>query len=821
MARGGDGGGGGGARGAAAAAAALFPGRRRREGRGRYVALGTGDGGDGGDGGEVGEELELLEAQADRRQTDAAPPPGGVTTTKFVIEGMCCAAEERLIVAMLQDAPGVLAIDLCAPTRVAIFQHDARQVTSTQLLRRLNDANLDAHLAGVRAGGRGRAWLPPWHTVASSALVLVSLGGYGFEPLKYVALGAVAVGVPPLARKAWVGLRGRIIGIHLLMIVAGLGAIALGEFVDAGVLICLFSLAEWLESKTLASARNSLTAVLALRPDTAHVVSGGHSGTRPVEEVRVGDVVAVRPGHNVPVDGEVVKGRSVVDESSLTGEARGVPKEVGSRVFAGTGNQGSYLEVRATAECRDSTVAKLAEMVEEASMQRSATEKLVETIARYYTPLVLAAAALIAVVPTSLADGPAERRAWLVIACTLLVLGCPCALVLATPATVVSGLAAAANNGVLIKGGQHLEALGRLGSLALDKTGTLTEGRYKVRGIAVADGVNAAELLSRLAGVEAQSSHPIAAAVLAEAAARGVAPSDDVEEYETLEGRGVAASVDGQALLVGNQKLAGEAGWPLDGPVGAQAAAWERAGHTVVWVGEDGAAAPLGALAVADAVRKGAPELVAGLRRAGVRAVMLTGDNEGAALKVAGAVGLGRGDLFAALAPADKLEHIAGLQAEAARGLGLPWQLAPKVGMVGDGVNDAPALAAADVGVAMGAAGSPVAMETADVVLFSEDLGKLQDALVLGRACRAKILQNIAFSVALRALVTALAFLGMIGLVGAILGEVLGAMAVIANGMSVMGYGRRRRMGGAAADGRRDEDLDSGGRNEAKSTITL
>jgi len=416
----------------------------------------------------------------------------------------------------------------------------------------------------------------------------------------------------------------------------------------------------------------------------------------------------------------------------------------------------------------------------------------------------------VAVVPASLADGPAERREWLTIACTLLVLGCPCALVLATPATVVSGLAAAANSGVLIKGGQYLEALGLLGAVGLDKTGTLTEGRFKVRGVAAADGVEEAELLFRLASVEAQSSHPLAAAVLAEAAARGVAPSADVEGYATLPGRGVSASVDGQALLVGNRQLAAEAGWAaaLAGPLGTQAAAWERAGHTVVWVGEDGAAAPLGALAVADAVRKGAPELVAGLRRVGVRAVMLTGDNEGAALKVAGAVGLGREDVYAALTPADKLGHVRDLR-EALTASRPSWQLWRRhAAMVGDGVNDAPALAAADLGIAMGAAGTPAAMETADVVLFSNDLGKLAEAARLGRRCRAAILQNVVFAIALKAamiVVTLLGLLGSFALVAAILADVVGALVVILNGTKVLWWGRgpnRKRKKKEAAAGR-------------------
>ena len=319
---------------------------------------------------------------------DSAKESAQPVTSKFIVEGMCCSAEERLIGRLLEPLEGVREVELCATTRLALVRHDAAVLSPTTILQSLNGANMDAHLASVKAPGEEglRARLPPWPVLVAAVLCAVSFVGYAPRPpasyFKWVAVGAIAFGLPPLAKKAWAGLRRGLVGIDLLMIVATVGALALQEPIDAGILVVLFNLAEWLEGKTLATARNSLGAVLALRPDEAEVLSGARPGPRPVEEVRVGDVVAVRPGDKVPVDGEVVKGRSTVDESSLTGEARGVAKAAGAQVFAGTVNQGSYLEVQVTAESGDSTVAKLAAMVEEAAMQRSPTENLVETVSR-------------------------------------------------------------------------------------------------------------------------------------------------------------------------------------------------------------------------------------------------------------------------------------------------------------------------------------------------------------------------------------------------------------------------------------------------------
>ena len=711
--------------------------------------------------------------------------------SKFVVEGMCCAAEEKLVNTIIDDlrSDGVKKHQVAAATRTLLVWHDANSVPATSILRKLNEAKLEAHLASVSKGSESLArHLPPWNVLLCCALTAISLVGYAVDPLKWFSVLAVLVGSPQLVIKAWTGLKRGIVGIHFLMIMATAGVLGVGYVskdkgvIDGGILIALFSLSEWLESKTLATARKSLEAVMALRPEEADVVGRGRT---PVEDVHVGDVVAIRPGDKIPVDGRVVKGSSFVNESSLTGEAKGVLKSVGAKVFAGTINLESYLEVLTTSEASDSTVAKLADLVEQASMQRSSMENMVEGIARYYTPAILVLALGVAIVPTSLTKDPEARSAYIMLACQLLVAGCPCALVLSTPATVVSGLAAAANNGSLVKGGQYLEILGKVNVIAFDKTGTLTEGKYKVTGLTTAgEGWSESQVLFWLASVEAQSAHPIAWAIASHAKDKGVCPSEEVEGYRTLPGEGIEASVSGKRVVVGNMRVAARHGWSTMEHLRGEYRRWEEQGMTACWIGVDGEC--VGIFAVADVVRSTAGALVAKLRkRLGVKSVMLTGDSEGPALKAAARVGICPNNVRHSLRPKDKLLEVSSLKKQAGRGGW--WRTEDVVAMVGDGINDAPALAAADVGVAMGAAGTPVAMETADIVLFSENLVKLGDTITLAKVCRRKIFQNIAVSIAIKATTIGLIFgWRNFSILYNILSDVAGALLVIANGLSVM-----------------------------------
>jgi Cd2+/Zn2+-exporting ATPase len=697
--------------------------------------------------------------------------------------------EEKLITAMFGNITAVKKMELCATTRIGVFDHIPSELSTTDILRQLNKSGLQAHLSRVDDSISRWAWLPPWPITSSAFLLVIALFSYlpfdWAEYLKYVAIPSILVGSPPIVAKAWLGLQNKILGIHFLMLIAVIGACGLKDFVEGATVVVLFGASEWLESKALAAARKSLLAVLSLRPEEAELLENGSCRKVPVKDVPVGGVVAVRPGDKIPVDGEVVKGGSTVDESNLTGESRGVEKHLGSTVSAGTMNQGSYMEIRSTTRAEDSTVSKLARMVQEAAMQRSKSELLVESFAKYYTPLVILAAVMIAVVPTALATTGEERKKWIYTACVFLVTSCPCALVLSTPATVVSGLSASARRGVLVKGGQYLENLSLLKTLCFDKTGTLTMGDYKMVNVAMVPGVSREEFMYWLASAESQSSHPISTAVSAAQEAHGEPISDNVDDYRTLPGEGLSATVDGKTIFVGNLKLAQKHGWPRQfGKYLDLASEWEEKGFTVGWLGS--VSSFFGLFAVADSVRPGADSTLTRLRAMGVECSMLTGDNAGAAKKVASVLQFSQGLVHSQLTPGDKLERINQLK---------PLLQSKKrwfnlrrgtVGMIGDGVNDAPALASCDVGISMGVAGTPVAIETSDVIIFSSSLKKLDEVVRLAKSCRVKVFQNVTFSIALKILIVVLTLTGKVGLIGAILADVVGAMFVITNGMMVM-----------------------------------
>ena len=623
--------------------------------------------------------------------------------------------------------------------------------------------------------------------------------GGDFEHLRWVALGAVVVGIPPIARKAAGSLRNGVVDINTLMTVAVAGACALQDFGEAAAVVALFGVSEWLEDRAMGRASSAMGAVLALRPEKARRLASPEKEV-PVEDIKVGEVVLVKPGDKVPLDGVVVEGSSAVDEAALTGESVPVPKSTGNEVYGGTVNQGGTLEVRVTAPAADSAVARLVRLVEEAQAARSGVERAVETFARHYTPVVVLAALLLATVPYA-AGHTGPKYAYM--ACVLLVVACPCALVLSTPVVAVCGLTRAARRGMLVKGSAHLERLGRLKEICVDKTGTLTEGRFTMTQVKLATprtegqkprpALGAGALLRWACALELRASHPVAAAVLAGsgAAVRIAAKQCKVTEFKTLPGEGASARVDGKLVEIGGPALARRRGWGRDDPALAAAAAeWERAGATALWVGVEGDCA--GALRCEDALRATAPGAVASLRKRGAEVVMLTGDNQGSALRVAQACDIPRGNVMAGMTPARKMEEVVGRVAKLEAAAGGPKSLRRRfigrgtLAMVGDGINDAPALGAADVGIAMGVAGSAAAMETADVALLTNDLSRVAEAIAIGHMCLVKIRQNIAFSIVAKGIVLVLSLMGYTGLWEAVVADVGTALVVILNGMTVL-----------------------------------
>jgi Cd2+/Zn2+-exporting ATPase len=621
-----------------------------------------------------------------------------------------------------------------------------------------------------------------WHaaTMGLAAAVTESHLDYASHPvatgLCYAA--ATFVGLYFVLPRAWFALRNLRPDINLLMVVAVAGAWVIGSWLEAALVSFLFSAALLLESWSVGRARRAIESLMELRPASARVLHGhgGHAHTHdtPVAEVAPGALVRVLPGERVPLDGVLTEGSTSMDQAPITGESRPVDKAAGDPVFAGAINNEGAVTFRVDRPAEDTQLARIIRMVEEAQSRRAPTEQWVDRFARVYTPVMMGVALAVALLPPVLGLMPWLDAAYT--ALVLLLIACPCALVISTPVSIVAGLAAAARAGVLIKGGAHLEAPARIKVVALDKTGTLTHGRPAVQQVIPINGVDAGELLRIAAAIESLSRHPIAQAIVRHALAAGhdIQPA---EAYRALEGRGAEARVGGKRYWIGSHRLLSEAGHAAP-ELEARVAALEDAAHSIVLLGDDERI--LGLIGVADAVRDGSAAAVAALRRAGVaHVVMLTGDHAGTARAVAEATGV---DAFHAdMLPEDKRDAIAALSASHG-----------PVAMVGDGVNDAPAMAAARVSIAMGAAGSDAALETADIALMSDDLARLPWTIAHARRVLRVIQQNIAMALGLKLAVLALALAGFAWLWTAILADMGASLLVIGNSLRLLRADRKK-----------------------------
>lgn len=585
-------------------------------------------------------------------------------------------------------------------------------------------------------------WLRVRHDLPGVLLIAGAfVGGWNFFPKAVRAVGRLRLDV------------------NFLMTAAIVGALLIGEPVEAAAIAALFSLAELLEAAAVARARGSIEQLVRLTPERARLVtSDGEERDIPVSELVRGQRVRVRPGEKIPIDGCVVDGESAVDESTVTGESVPVTKRLGGTVYAGTTVAEGYLEIEATTGPGDTTLDRIVRLVAEAQARRSPSERSVERFARYYTPVVTGLAVLTMTLPPVLGLG--TRLEWFTRGLTLLVVACPCALVIATPVTVVSAITSAARHGVLIKGGEYLEALGRTCAMAFDKTGSLTTGRLRVTDVEAVNGTAPEDVLRLAAAVERRSEHPIARAIVSHSDERVPAPgSFVVSDFMARTGRGVVARVDGHEIRVGTPDL-----FPgVQPPV--RFTELQEAGKTVVIVGAG--ERPLGLIALADAPRPAARTVLAQLRALGVHEqVMLTGDQQPVAESIGRELGIQR--VEARLLPEDKVRAVARLRAEH-----------QTVAMLGDGVNDAPALATASVGIAMGAAGSPATIETADVALMADDLAMLPYAVGLAKLARRIIKFNISLALGLKLLLAAGAVGGAVSLLVAVLFGDLGASLVV------------------------------------------
>ncbi len=594
---------------------------------------------------------------------------------------------------------------------------------------------------------------------------------------RYGYIAGVAIAGYPIAKSALGNLlQNRNFNLNMLMTIAAVGAIVIGEALEAATVVFLFAVGEALEGFTTDRARQSIKALTQLAPAQAHRLHGEQTHTVPVAELRLNDIILVKPGERIPMDGAVISGESGVNQAPITGESIPVGKANGDEVYAGTINGDGALTIRVTRLAADNTLSRIIQLVENAQSVRAPSQRRIDQFAKYYTPVVVVTAFLIATVPPLLFGAPffepaAGGHGWLYRSLVLLVIACPCALVISTPVAVVTAITNAARRGVLIKGGLHLEMLGGVKAVAFDKTGTLTSGQPRVTAYRAVDCETGGicevcdNMLAYAASVEQQSTHPLAAAVIN--AARDRQPMFAAHNVTNLSGRGVQGEVNGHTITVGSHRYFDEA-FPHDAALCDAITEQENSGHTTMMVAEDDKV--IGTIAVADTPRDSSQDVVAALNDLGVATIMLTGDNHTVAQAVGAKVGVT--DVRAELLPADKSGAVQALRGQYGR-----------VAMIGDGVNDTPALAAADVGIAMGGAGSAQAIETADVALMADDLRQLPFTMRLSRFTRRLISQNIALAVGVKLVFVALAVLGITSLWLAIIADVGMLVLVTLNGM--------------------------------------
>ena len=665
-------------------------------------------------------------------------------------------------------------VNFAAEKLTVIYEEAA--VSEEMILATLRGIGHAGHIASAGpASAEGLPWWKQPHILLLLASSLFTAAGLSLTVLTVTAgevtekflYGAAALlgGIYP-ARKGWADLRRGLLTINSLLIAGALGAIYLDLWEEAAVLVVIFSLGDVLEAYAIDKARGSIRSLLSLAPQTATVVSEGRESTISASDVQIGDRVIVRPGEKIPVDGIVLTGFSSVDQSAITGESLPIEKTAGHAVYAGTMNGRGALEIGATKRAEDTTFAKIIELVEQAQLKKGAAQRFSERFGQVYTPLMFALALIVAAIPPFLYQEPFET--WLYRALVVLVVSCSCSLVLSVPVAVVAGIGNAARHGVMIKGGLYLETAGMVKVIAFDKTGTLTRGRPAVTDvIAVAD-VEADFLLQVAGALESRSEHPLADAILRYAALQGTEHLP-VHNFAALAGRGARGIVAGRAYYIGNRRLISEL--DLDLPDG-DLERLEREGKTVVMLAS--AEAVLGLIAVADEPKANASVAIHSLKKAGIaKVIMLTGDNESTARAVAARIGVD--EVRAELLPEDKIRVISELQ-----------QTYHTVAMVGDGINDAPALAQADVGVAMGVAGTDVALETADMALMADNLYQLVYAVELSRETLRIIRQNIAFSLVTMALLVVSALGGWIKLTTGLLLNEGSALVIIANGIRLL-----------------------------------
>jgi Cd2+/Zn2+-exporting ATPase len=696
----------------------------------------------------------------------------GAQFSQFRIEQMDCPTEQTLIEERLGKLAGIERLEFNLINRILGVWH--RLPSTTPIEAAISALGMQAEPLTGEAKPvqepRKKAWWP---------LALSGVAALSAEVLHFAALAPewVVAAVALLAillcglgtyKKGWIALKNRNLNINALMSIAVTGAVLIGQWPEAAMVMFLFAVAELIEAKSLDRARNAIRSLMDLTPERATVQQPDGSWLEvEINSVAVGALVRVRPGERIGLDGEVVSGHSTINQAPITGESLPVEKTIGDPVFAGTINEAGSLEYRVLAASANTTLARIIHAVEQAQGSRAPTQRFVDQFSKVYTPLVFLFALAVAIVPPLFMGEPWYD--WIYRALVLLVVACPCALVISTPVTIVSGLAAAARKGILVKGGVYLESAAKLGFLALDKTGTITHGKPVQTDYLPLLEQDAERYHSHAASLAGRSDHPVSQAIAKLALEQGLT-ADTVEGFAALPGRGVQGSIDGTSFYLGNHRLVEELGL-CSAELEATLEGLERQGKSVVVLCDSNQALAL--FAVADTVKESSREAIEQLHALGVKTTMLTGDNSHTAAAIAAQVGIdeARGNLL----PADKLQAIEALQA---RGF--------VVGMVGDGINDAPALAQAEIGFAMAAAGTDTAIETADVALMDDDLRKIPAFIQLSQQTAAILKQNIILALGVKALFLAISLSGQATLWMAVFADMGVSLLVVFNGLRLL-----------------------------------
>ncbi len=688
------------------------------------------------------------------------------------IEGMDCEDEVSVIEKKMKSLKGLESFQVDLMSEVLRVRYDPGLLSVQEVIKSIAETGMKARLE--REKEKGKAWWRDLRILSLFTCGIFTMIAFVLEkigialPSTILYAIAVAVGGYYPARMGLAALRTLTLNIRTLMVSGAIGAIALGLWEEAAILVFIYSLGDVLEAYAVDRARGALRALMELMPKEAMVRRNGEELTLPVEEVKPGETIIIRPGEKIPLDGRVLSGSSAVDEAPITGEPVPVVKEKGAEAFAGTLNQRGILEVEVTKTSKDTTLARIIHSVEEAQAKKSSFQRFGEAFGKIYTPAMFALALGVMVIPVLFFGGTWSQ--WFYRGLVVLVVSCSCGIALSIPVAVVAAIGNAARNGILFKGGVHLEGAATIKAVAFDKTGTLTIGRPQVTDVVPIGNTDRNEILRLAASLESRSEHPLGEAIVRKAREEEI-PFSPAEAFEALVGLGAKGRVNGQELFIGGMRLFLERNVP-DEVIQPQIFSLEEQGKTTILLGNGKEV--LGIIAIADQLRFEAKEAIKKLKEIGIRqVVMLTGDNEGTAKAVAREAGVDT--YFARLLPDDKVEKIKQLREANGR-----------IAMVGDGINDAPAMAVSDIGIAMGAAGTDIALETADIALMSDDLSKLPVAFSLSRRTVKNIRQNIILSLAVIAFLVPAALAGWIGMIPGLLINEGGGLAVIINGLRLL-----------------------------------